>query len=583
MERWRARLNMAADAAEPEQPPGEEPEVTPAERAEQPPPPGGEEEPAGGEFRFLGPQEQQQAGDTQALAPATEEQAAAQAQQEGREDDAAGGAGEAAAAAEEAGGEEEEDAMDAEPPGQAPEQQLLSGAANWGAGGDRKAGLEAGEAGAEQEQQKEEEAGAGKDSGGEGEGGGEEAAAEDGAPPLSESFVAAQLQRATLEDGPPPEEEVSGGGGRPGVAGPGPSSALCRPGVQCAWRSASTRGGPLALTSKTHQPGAVILKPATEPPTPSHPTPTCLPPPRSPAVVAGRAWRGGGGRAARAAGRPAARRQRGIGPGHRRGGRGARPRGVGALRGAHSRWAGVACRGLAAGLSGQAWLRHHACPPALSLLQPSQAMHSAHAHVVGLRSVVPSFLLPVLLPGRPGGRAGGAAAADPGAHAGEPPGRRLPLRQAHQHEKGGQLGHSVPGNAQVNVAGHAKQRVCRYAATSGRARATCLLLCLSLPASLGARCPLPCAGDWLHCQPLPQGQDLDAPHPPGQAQVPGACASGKRGRPCAEHACRGGRAGLARLDLPSFRLLHDWRCNDTSADAASAACLPPWFPGGGGC
>lgn len=40
--------------------------------------------------------------------------------------------------------------------------------------------------------------------------------------------------------------------------------------------------------------------------------------------------------------------------------------------------------------------------------------------------------------------------------------------------------------------------------------------------SLGPGGPPHAAGHWLHCQPLPQGQDLDAPHPPGQAQVPGA-------------------------------------------------------------
>lgn len=34
------------------------------------------------------------------------------------------------------------------------------------------------------------------------------------------------------------------------------------------------------------------------------------------------------------------------------------------------------------------------------------------------------------------------------------------------------------------------------------------------------------AGDWLHCQPLPKGQDLDAPHPARQAQVSGGPAGG---------------------------------------------------------
>ncbi|KAL4440107.1 hypothetical protein ABPG75_003108 [Micractinium tetrahymenae] len=210
MERWRARLNIAADAAEHQQPAGEEPEAAVAEQSEHPPA-GGEQEPAGGEHRFLGQQEQQQAGDTQALAPATEEQAAAQVQQEGQDDEAADGTGEAAAAAEEAAGEQEEDAMDAEQQGGAPEQQLMSGAANWGAGGDRKAGLEAGEPAAEQEQLQEEEA-AESDEDGEGKGGEEEAAADAGGPAVDASYVAARLQRATLEDGAPAEEEWVLGG-----------------------------------------------------------------------------------------------------------------------------------------------------------------------------------------------------------------------------------------------------------------------------------------------------------------------------------------------------------------------------------
>lgn len=195
MERWKARLNIAADAAEPEQPAGEEPEA-----AAGAPPPAAEDEAEGGagEYRFLGQQEQQAAGDTQALAPATEEQAAAQQQAQGTEEEHDGGDADAAAAAEEeaVGGEE---AMDADqPPGE--QQALVSGTANWGAGGDRKAGLEAGDAAAGEEaaadQQGDEPA---EDKEGAATGEPDDEVAGEGT--ANESYVAARLQATSLDDG----------------------------------------------------------------------------------------------------------------------------------------------------------------------------------------------------------------------------------------------------------------------------------------------------------------------------------------------------------------------------------------------
>lgn len=204
MERWKARLNVAADAAEPEQLAGEEPQAAAAEPAEAEQP-AAEEAPSAGEYRFLGQQEQQQAGDAQALAPATEEQAAAQtAQQQGQDEEPAGAGDADVAAAAEGEGEEEAMDTDQQPPGE--QQQLVSGTANWGAGGDRKAGLEAGGAEQEAEEQPaspgaEEEA---QQSEGDGAAEGEreaEAAAAD------ESYVAARLQAASLEDGGAPLAE----------------------------------------------------------------------------------------------------------------------------------------------------------------------------------------------------------------------------------------------------------------------------------------------------------------------------------------------------------------------------------------
>ena len=207
MERWKARLNVAADAAEPEQAAGEEPEPAVAElaAAEQQ----GEEEAGGGEYRFLGQQEQQQAGDAQALAPATEEQAAAQQQQQGQEEEHGGGGdADVAAAADEEEGQAGEEAKGADQPPPGKQQQLVSGTANWGAGGDRKAGLEA--ADAEQQAAEPQPAEAGEE---EGQDGGisqeEEAEAAAGA---EESYVAARLQAASLEDGLPLAEQAALGG-----------------------------------------------------------------------------------------------------------------------------------------------------------------------------------------------------------------------------------------------------------------------------------------------------------------------------------------------------------------------------------
>lgn len=203
MERWKARLNIAADAPEPEHPAGGEREASAAEpqAAEQQ----AEEEAADGEYRFLGQQEQQQAGDAQALAPATEEQAAAQQQAAGDEDERDGADADVAAAAEEeeAGGEEPMDAD--QPTADQQQQQLVTGTANWGAGGDRKAGLQTADAA---EQPAEEQAAEPGEEEGEEGGGSEEAAAVDEGAAADESYVAARLQAASLEDGLPLTEQL---------------------------------------------------------------------------------------------------------------------------------------------------------------------------------------------------------------------------------------------------------------------------------------------------------------------------------------------------------------------------------------
>jgi hypothetical protein len=207
MERWRARLNIAADAPEQQQEAGQEPEAAaaPPDDTQQQPPP---EDAAAAEYRFLGQQEQQEAGDAQALAPATEQQAQQQQQQGTEQDEQAAGGGDAAAAEEEqAEAEAEAEDMDAEQQqGDLQKQQLNSGTANWGAGGERKAGLEAADSSIKE----------GAD--GEGDGDGEEGKAEEGEedPALDaegqqqaaadDSYVAARLQTATLEDSVAGEE-----------------------------------------------------------------------------------------------------------------------------------------------------------------------------------------------------------------------------------------------------------------------------------------------------------------------------------------------------------------------------------------
>lgn len=191
MERWRARLNMVADA--PEQQPGDEPEAAAAEamQTEQP-----QAEEAGAEYRFLGQQEQQQAGDTQVLASATEEQALQQARG-AEEDEEAGGDAEAGAAADEQEAEEEAP-MDAEHRQQ--QQKVMSGAAKWGAGADREARMETGDG--EHEEQQAEETEAAEDS----EQQAEEGEVGDQMEAAVESYVTARLQAATLEDGGPGDE-----------------------------------------------------------------------------------------------------------------------------------------------------------------------------------------------------------------------------------------------------------------------------------------------------------------------------------------------------------------------------------------
>ena len=202
MERWRARLNIAADAPEQQQP-GQEAEAAAAEQmeAEQQQT---EEAAAAAEYRFLGQQEQQQAGDAQALAPATEDQAAAQRPQQDEEQAGEGGGNDVAAGEEERG--EDEEAMDADEKlrgDQQQQQQLMSGTANWGAGADRKAGLEAGD-GAQDEAQQEQD-GVGEEAE-ERQQEGEGVDGEAGQQAADESYVAARLLAASLEDGAPAEE-----------------------------------------------------------------------------------------------------------------------------------------------------------------------------------------------------------------------------------------------------------------------------------------------------------------------------------------------------------------------------------------
>jgi midasin len=192
MERWRARLSVAGEAPEPEA--GAEPEAAAAGGGEGPHDDDMEvEPPAAGEFRFLGAQEGQQAGDTQALAPATEDQAAAQ----GGDDPDDGGGADAGGMMDD--GEEEDDGMmDVDPSAAAPPppSEVLGGKANWGAGAGEKAGVEAPPAGAD-----------GDAPGAADEGGAEEGEAPAEREPAPDSFVISRLRAATLEDALSPLEE----------------------------------------------------------------------------------------------------------------------------------------------------------------------------------------------------------------------------------------------------------------------------------------------------------------------------------------------------------------------------------------
>ena len=93
---------------------------------------------------------------------------------------------------------------------QGDQQQLERGTANRDAGGDRKAGLEAGGPDAAAAEEEEEQQGAAED-GAEQEG--EEGEEEQQHEAADDSYVAARLRAASLEDGPT-AEEVSAMGGR---------------------------------------------------------------------------------------------------------------------------------------------------------------------------------------------------------------------------------------------------------------------------------------------------------------------------------------------------------------------------------
>jgi len=208
LERWRAKLAMAADAPEPALNDG--PDVGMQQQEEQQPGASeGQEESDGGEYRFLGQDEDAQAGDTQALAGATQEQAGLQAgdeeqqQQPGNE----AGAGDdqdlenGAAAMEE---EEEEDAQDmhidsGDGAAPSPPPAMTQGQANWGAGAGEKAGLQQNQNGAGDDEKKkeEEEGGAGEGSEEENQEHGDVQDDDDG---LVDAVVASKLRATHLED-----------------------------------------------------------------------------------------------------------------------------------------------------------------------------------------------------------------------------------------------------------------------------------------------------------------------------------------------------------------------------------------------
>ncbi|KAG7670517.1 hypothetical protein KSW81_003079 [Nannochloris sp. 'desiccata'] len=174
LERWRAKLAMAADAPEPAINDAADAGLQQQEEQQQQGVGEGQEENDGGEYRFLGQDEAAQAGDTQALAGATQEQAGLQAgdeeQQPGNDAGAIddGDLENGAAAMEEE--EEEEkgsedmniDSGDGAPPPPA----VTQGQANWGAGAGEKAGLQQNQNGPgdDDKMKEEEEGGAGEGS-----------------------------------------------------------------------------------------------------------------------------------------------------------------------------------------------------------------------------------------------------------------------------------------------------------------------------------------------------------------------------------------------------------------------------------
>lgn len=174
MEEWKSRLPVVTDAQEDVDGEGTEAE--------------GDvdvEPPQGAEFRFLGVNEGQQAGDTQALAPATEDQAAAQGVEDLHQDDA-----EVPDAEDHAVDDMEVEEPDGAPP---PPGDLLGGKANWGAGAGRQAGM--------QEGQGEDEELASADVSGDGDEG--VAALQDAEREVgADGFVISQLQATNLEDSP---------------------------------------------------------------------------------------------------------------------------------------------------------------------------------------------------------------------------------------------------------------------------------------------------------------------------------------------------------------------------------------------
>ena len=211
LEKWRARVSMAADAPEQQQQQEKKDEEEAAglqEGGEAPPPPTeSDTEQGGGEYRFLGNDEAAQAGDTQALAGATEEQAGFQAGQEAGEEGGDDGDAMALDDDDDGGhGNEDQDAEDMavdEEDGAAPKpaDALAQGQANWGAGAGERAGLQQNQGGVGEEEE-EKEANPEDDGRKDGDGGGsddaEKGAVEEDA--LVDGVVASKLRGTHLDD-----------------------------------------------------------------------------------------------------------------------------------------------------------------------------------------------------------------------------------------------------------------------------------------------------------------------------------------------------------------------------------------------